>query len=452
MIPHTRERISGWGRYPVATSDVYRPDRTEALSAILDSRGKQTLIPRGLGRSYGDTAINNGGSVVVATGFDRMIAFDDTSGTLECEAGVSLETIIKTFLPRGWFIAVTPGTKFVTVGGAIANDVHGKNHHSDGSFSDFVDSFTLLIPTGEVLTCSRDENADVFWATVGGIGLTGFILTARIRLLPVETAYAKTDYLRARNLDELLAILVERDTGYRYSVAWIDCLATGSRMGRGVVMLGEHAMTDDLPPGIVDPYSVNKPIALGVPIDFPPIALNPVSIRAFNEAFYAINPTSLGKLVDYDRYFYPLDSIRDWNRIYGSRGFTQYQFIVPPDAAEGLTTIIRRLSDAKQASFLAVLKRCGDGNPGLLSFPMPGWMLALDIPMTPGLPSFLRELDRIVLDYGGRLYFAKDATTTPETIRAMYGDGIDRLREIRKRLDPDGVLSSDMALRLEIIS
>jgi decaprenylphospho-beta-D-ribofuranose 2-oxidase len=448
--PHTTETISGWGRYPLASCAVYRPERRSAIAEILDSREQQNYIARGRGRSYGDTAINEGGGVVETPALNQMIAFDQATGTLECEAGVGLDTIIDTFMRRGWFLPVTPGTRFVTVGGAIANDVHGKNHHSDGAFCDFVDSLTLLIPTGAVLTCSRTENADVFWATVGGIGLTGFILTVRLRLLPVETAYAKVDYHRAGNLDEALALLHEHDEKFRYSVAWIDCLATGSSMGRSVLMLGDHAQTCDLPPSLDDPYDIRKPLSLDVPIDFPSIALNPYTIKAFNELFYTVNKTTIGKLVDYERYFYPLDAVGNWNRVYGSRGFTQYQFIIPPDAVDGLAVIIRRLSEARQASFLAVLKRCGEGNDGLLSFPIPGYMLALDIPMTPGLVPFLREMDRIVLDYGGRLYFAKDATTTPETIRAMYGDGIDRMREIRQRLDPGGVLSSSMARRLGV--
>jgi len=431
---------------------VYRPERCDEIEGILSAREQPTFVARGRGRSYGDTSINADGGVVVTTELNRMIAFDGVSGVLECEAGVGLDDIIDTFLPRGWFLPVTPGTKFVTVGGAIANDAHGKNHHNDGTFAGFVESFTLLAPTGDVYTCSRDKNADIFWATVGGIGLTGFILTARIRLLSVDTAYAKADYFRARDLVEAFDLMREHDEGYRYSVAWIDCVATGAQLGRSVLMCGNHATVNDLPPNVATPFDVRLPPRVNVPVDFPSSTLNPLSIRAFNELYYATNPTKLGKLVDYERYFYPLDFVHQWNRVYGKAGFTQYQFIVPPEAQEGLKTIVECLSAAPEvSSFLAVLKRCGEENEGLLSFPMPGYMLALDIPMRPGLVEFLRELDRIVLDHGGRLYLAKDACMTAETFSRMYGEKLDRFREIRRRIDPDGVLSSSQARRLEIV-
>ena len=306
---------------------------------ILTSAEQPHYIPRGLGRSYGDTSINADGGVIDATRLNRMLSFNAEAGILECEGGVSLAEVIETYLPRGWFLPVTPGTKFVTIAGAIANDVHGKNHHRDGSFSNFVLDLVLLTPTGDVRTCSRQSDADIFWATVGGIGLTGIILSARMQLLPVESAYIRADYYRARNLDEALGLMAQYDEKYRYSVAWVDCLAKGKDMGRSVLMYGDHADVSDLPPTITDPFRVRGMLKVPVPFDFPPNVLNPLSIRLFNTAFYAINPTAEGKIIDYDRYFYPLDAIYNWNRIYGRHGFVQFQAVIP--SVEGLTKIFQ---------------------------------------------------------------------------------------------------------------
>ncbi len=428
---------------------MFRPEKRRTVAEILESDQQPHYIARGLGRSYGDTAVNGGGGVLSTVRLNRMLAFADDAGVLECEGGVSLAEILEVFLPRGWFLPVTPGTKYVTVGGAIANDVHGKNHHRDGTFSAHVLELTLLTPTGQRIVCSADVEPGVFWATVGGIGLTGVILTAKVRLQRVESAYMKVDYRRLKNIHETLDTIRETDADYQYSVAWVDCLAKGKSLGRSVLMLGEHAAADALPAVTNDPFGARARKKPGVPFDFPGIVLNPLSIKTFNAFFYAAHPSSDGKIIDYDSYFYPLDAVHNWNRIYGKRGFTQYQATFPTGREEGLINLLERLSAASCASFLAVLKRFGPQGPGLLSYPFEGYTLTLDIPIREGLLAFLAECDRLVLEYGGRLYLAKDMCMNAEAFAAMY-PRVGEFRKERHRLDPQGILSSRMARRLHL--
>lgn len=449
MIPSSTQRLSGWGRYPAEDCAVFRPEKRRSVHEILDSGQQPHYIARGLGRSYGDTAINGGGGVLSTVRLNRMLSFDGETGILECEAGVSLAEILEAFLPRGWFLPVTPGTKFVTIGGAIANDVHGKNHHRDGTFGAHVLELSLLTPGGEVNVCSPESRAEVFWATVGGIGLTGIILTAKVRLQRVESAYMKVDYRRLKNIQETLDVIRETDARYQYSVAWVDCLARGGALGRSVLMLGQHAAPNELRPGTGDPFDARARKKPGVPFDFPGFALNPLSIRAFNGAFYAMHPSRDGKIIDYDSYFYPLDAISNWNRVYGKRGFTQYQATFPTGKEDGLVQLLERLSAASCASFLAVLKRFGPEGKGLLSYPFEGYTLTLDIPMREGLLAFLSDCDRLVLQYGGRLYLAKDMCMSADSFAAMYPRA-GEFRKLRRELDPKGVLSSRMARRLRL--
>lgn len=448
------QRLSGWGRFPVEECRVYRPEKRRAIAALLQARRQACYLARGLGRSYGDAGVNGGevsSAVIDCTRLNRMLSFDPSTGLLECEAGVSLAEILDVFVPRGFFLSVMPGTKFVTVGGAIANDVHGKNHHRDGTFGQFVESFELLTARGKILTCSRKKNTDVFWAAVGGIGLTGVILTARLKLQPIESAYVVVDYLRARHIGEALAAIRESDDQYQYSVAWVDCLARGSHLGRSVLMRGNHARATECGPRIADPLRAKPKGQKTVPFDFPEFALNPLSIHAFNKLYYTIHRTAAGRIVDYDSYFCPLDSIHHWNRMYGKRGFAQYQATFPLDNSAGLEQLLERISESSCASFLAVLKRLGPANPGLLSYPFEGYTITLDIPMRADLIAFLRSLDEIVLAHGGRLYCAKDAATLPETFAAMY-PALERFRAIKNRLDPEHLFSSTMARRLGIVS
>jgi decaprenylphospho-beta-D-ribofuranose 2-oxidase len=444
MTPTT---LGGWGRYPTARCQVFRPERRTAVAEIIAAKAAPTFIARGLGRSYGDAALNAGGGVIVHDRLDRMLAFDAATGALECEAGVSFADVIATWLPRGWFPPVTPGTKFVTIGGAIAADVHGKNHHCDGTFSAFVEDLTLLTADGETLRCSRAERADVFWATVGGLGLTGMILTARVRLRAVASPWLQVDYRRARGLEETLAAFASGDAGSPYSVAWIDCLARGRAMGRAVTMHGDHATAAEAS----GQGKVTASHRFTVPFDAPGALLTPFTVGLFNAAYYAVHRDASRRLVDYERFFYPLDGVGDWNRLYGRRGFTQYQVALPPETGErGLVALLERLSASSRPSFLAVLKRLGPAGPGLLSFPREGYTLALDLPVRAGLVEFLGELDRIVLRHGGRVYLAKDATTTPEAVRAMYPK-LAEFQAVKAALDPRGVLSSSLARRLGLV-
>ena len=441
------QKVSGWGRYPVEECRVYRPEKRRGAVEVLRACSG-ALIARGLGRSYGDAAVNGGGYVLDYTRLNRMLSFDAAAGVLECEAGLSLAEILDVFVPRGFFLPVLPGTKFITVGGAIANDVHGKNHHVDGTFSRYVDQLTLLTPGGETLVCSPSEHSDVFWATVGGIGLTGVIVTARIRLRPVQTAYVKADYVRALNIDEALAAMNASDDRYTYSVGWVDCLSKGGRLGRSVLMRANLAGPGEIPRGW-DPLRPGKKRAKTVPVDFPGFVLNPLSIKAFNMVFYAAHPSVEGKLVDFDTYFCPLDSIGHWNRMYGKNGFAQFQATFPYSDSGGLVSLLELISKSSCASFLAVLKRMGAQGPGMLSYPSEGYTITLDIPMRRDLVAILRKMELLVLDHGGRMYTAKDATALPETFAAMY-PRLEEFRGVKSRLDPDNRFSSTQSRRLGI--
>ena len=441
--------MSGWGRFPVEPCYLFRPERRAEVAAILASGAQRTYVSRGLGRSYGDAALNRDGGVICHTRLNRFLSFDSSTGTLECEAGVSFEEILRSFLPRGFFLPVTPGTKFVTVGGAIAADVHGKNHHQDGTLASFILDLKLLTPTGSVLACSRDSNPEIFWATVGGMGLTGMILSARMQLRKIESAYVLVDYQKARNLEEALDAMGESDERYQYSVAWIDCLKGGKSLGRAVLMRGNHAA--ELPKRIRHPLAEPPRSHWNLPFDLPSLALNRLSVGAFNSLFYAFHRTMTKQVVDFESYFYPLDAIEDWNRLYGKRGFVQYQVALPQESGRtGLKALLRRLAESRRASFLAVLKRFGDGNPGLLSFPLRGYTLALDLPVTNGLVPLLRELDRVVISMGGRTYLAKDAVLSAADFRAMYPN-VEAFRAVKRKLDPQGLLSSSLARRLGIV-
>lgn len=450
--------LSGWGNFPVATCRVTRPETWGDLADVVTAGPEIDYIPRGLGRAYGDSALNADRGVIDHTRLNRFLAFDERTGVLECEAGVSFAEIIEHFLPRGWFLPTTPGTKFVTVGGAIAADVHGKNHHVDGSFGNFVVDLKLLLANGDVLDCSPSRNADVFWATVGGMGLTGVIVSARFRLNRVESAWYDVTYHRTANLDETLDCFAETDADYRYSVAWIDCLARGRSLGRSVAMLANDARATDLPANLVAPalvagtkLQIPRRRQKSIPFNFPGWVLNPLSVKAFNELYYATHRDGR-RFVDYDSFFYPLDGVQHWNRIYGRRGFVQYQALFPRESSRaGLVELLERIVASRKGSFLAVLKSTGAANSGLLSFPKPGHTLALDFPHTgEDLITLLRECDDIVLRHGGRLYLAKDALTTPHTFAAMY-PRLPEFREIKRRLDPHNRFVSSQARRLAIV-
>ncbi|MEB3285511.1 MAG: FAD-binding oxidoreductase [Candidatus Sericytochromatia bacterium] len=429
------------------TCPVTRPERRRELSQILASQNG-AYIARGLGRSYGDQALNTDGGVILMTRLNRMLSFDETTGVLVCEAGVTLAEIIEVFLPRGYFLWVTPGTKFVTVGGAIANDVHGKNHHVDGSFASCTLGFTLELPSGEVVECSREVNPEVFWATLGGAGLTGVVVMAAIRLRRVNSAWMRVDYRKLTDLDATLSALDAFDAHHTYSVAWVDTLARGGSLGRSISMHGDHLDAERLPASIRNPLSSPGNRQWVVPFELPVSGLNRWSVGAFNELFWLSHRTQMGRFVPLEPYFYPLDRVHHWNRLYGARGFVQYQVAFPrSQGPAALQRLLERLSVARAASFLAVIKRFGAGNSGLLSFPLEGFTLALDLPWHPSLPAFLRELDALTLAYGGRIYFAKDACADASTVAMMYP----RLNEfvaLKARLDPEQRLASILGRRV----
>jgi decaprenylphospho-beta-D-ribofuranose 2-oxidase len=444
------KNISGWGNLPVQRCKVFNPDGVAELEQTLRGGEPRGFIARGLGRSYGDASLNEDGGVVLSDLLARFISFDPKTGLLHCEAGVGLADVLEVFVPRGFFPPVTPGTKFVTIGGAIAADVHGKNHHRDGSFASFVDEFDLIDGRDRLLTCSRTQNPEAFWATLGGMGLTGVVVTAKIRLKPIETAYLNVDYSRAPNLDSALRQFLEGDGDYEYSVAWIDCLAAGPSLGRSVLIRGNPARLDQLPAKLRN-KALDTPKRGGktVPFQLPSWVLNPLTVKAFNATYYGQHKTRPGVLTHYDPFFYPLDSVHHWNRIYGKRGFVQYQAAVPPvGGREALIELLEKCTASKLASFLAVLKTFGEGNEGLLSFPIRGYTLALDLPNTGDkLRSLVDSLDQIVLKYGGRVYLAKDALLDAPRFARMY-PRLEEFKKVKQTLDPQNRFASSLARRI----
>lgn len=444
-MPTLISQISGWGRYPVQTCELERPERYADLRP-----GSDSLIARGQGRSYGDASLNENGRVLLTERIDRMLELDVKLGILRAEAGVTLADILPVIVKQGWFLPVTPGTKFVSLGGCVAADVHGKNHHHEGGFADYVLGIELILADGTRKTCSVTENEDIFWATVGGMGLTGIIGEVTLQLIPVQTSQMMVTHHAANNLVHLFQMLQDPALDDRYSVAWIDCLATGDQLGRGIAMFGHHASAAE--------YASESPLVTkpkrtrSLPFDFPAWALNPLSISAFNKLYYYKESRKKSPfLTGYDSYFYPLDAIGHWNRMYGKRGFVQYQCVIPDkDALAGMTALLQELSSSRRSSFLAVLKRFGVQGKGMLSFPMPGYTLALDLPIRDkGLFSLLDKLDNIVLHHGGRVYLAKDARLSAESFLAMY-PRYDEWLKIKTEIDPEHRFSSSLSRRLNI--
>ncbi len=443
------KEISGWGRYPRAYCELQRPERYAELRPA-----EGPTIARGQGRAYGDAAINAAHRVLLTERLDRLLAFDAQSGILRAEAGLTMQQLIDVTLPRGWFPLVTPGTKFVSLGGCVAADVHGKNHHHDGAFSSSVLSMELITAGGEHLRCSREENREAFWATIGGMGLTGIIGEVELQLRPVASAYLRTSHHAAKNLKHAFELFEEHD-GASYSVAWIDLQASGDAQGRSVVMLGEHAAVDEL-----DSAQQNAPLAIKprgarrIPFDMPGFLLNPLTIGAFNNLYYRLEGGKQGDfIVDYEKFFYPLDALSDWNRLYGKRGFIQYQCVVPREGAyEALSSLLDELAQSGHSAFLGVLKKMGAAGDGLLSFPMAGYTLALDLPCSgDALLELLQRFDAIVTAAGGRVYLAKDARLNAETLRQMY-PSVDTFVKVKHELDPGGRFSSNLSRRLGLES
>ncbi|HVX60723.1 MAG TPA: FAD-binding oxidoreductase [Pirellulales bacterium] len=440
--------LAGWSNYDRQACQVYRPEKVAELRRVVAGAPQDSVLSRGAGRSYNDAALNGGGGVLLHARLNRLLDFDPASGELKCEAGATFGEIIDFALPRGWFPSVTPGTKFVTVGGAIAADVHGKNHHQDGSFASCVASFRLLTADGRELICSRSQHSDAFWGTLGGMGLTGVVLDARLSLKPAPTAYLAVEHRRAENLDQALDEFAAHDHRFAYSVAWIDCLAKGKALGRSILMRGRHAPLNDLPRELVDsPRELECRRKRSVPFYLPQGLLNRWTVQAFNSLYYRVHRDQRA-IVHYDSFFYPLDSVLHWNRIYGRQGFIQYQAAFPvASSRRGVAALLEKLAGLGAASFLAVLKSFGPGNASPLSFSLQGHTLALDLPWRRDLPELMRELDELVLRYDGRTYLAKNPRLSRTAFEAMYPE-TERFRRIKNELDPQHRFSSSLARRL----
>jgi len=440
-------KISSWGKYPLIEGEVRSFGSEEDLGRFI--RNLSPWIPRGLGRSYGDSSLS--ANMVSTLKWNRFLSFDEKSGRLHCQAGVSFEEILEVFVPRGWFPPVTPGTKFITVGGAVASDVHGKNHHKEGSFSKHLESFRLLTPSGDVKTCSRAENFPLFEASCGGMGLTGVILDASFRMRRIETSYIRQTSLRANNLDEIFRSFEEHRNA-TYSVAWVDCLARGKHTGRSLLLLGEHASLKDLKGSRHEKelLKTHRTKKINIPFSMPGFMINSLSVRIFNWIYYRRVPAGIHtSFIHYDPYFYPLDAISNWNRLYGKRGFTQYQLVLPAEKSfDGLEKILDLVSRNGLGSPLTVLKAFGSEN-GMLSFPMEGYTLALDFPISNNLFSLLDSLDTIVQECGGRVYLSKDCRMTADAVKRGY-PRLEEFLKIRQELDGDKRLKSMQSERLNI--
>jgi len=450
-MPGRTVTLTGWGRISPSAAELAEPasaaSAAELLSGGTAARG---VIPRGLGRSYNNAAQCAGGVVISTARLNRILSLDASTGLATCEAGVSLEQLMVAGLPAGWFVPVSPGTRQVSVGGAIAADVHGKNHHVAGSFARHVRSFEIVLPGGEPRTVTPQSDPALFWATAGGMGLTGLIVRATVQLKRVATSRVRVDTVRTADIDETMATLAEHDRGYGYTVAWSDSLARGVGLGRSVITSGDFAEPADLPPDDrEDPFAFRPGARLGVPPGFPPGLVNRYTVAVANEAWYRKAPRSRrGELQAIGTFFHPLDGIRNWNRVYGPGGFRQYQYVLPFGQDAAVRRSFELVSGARAPSFVTVLKRFGPGDDGLLSFPMAGWTLALDFPArTPGLAGLLGRLDRLVADAGGRVYLAKDSRVPPGVLAEMY-PRLAEFAKLRAELDPAGILASDLSRRL----
>jgi len=425
-----------WGNYPIIENTV-----SSFHTSIFDE-SDGNIIPFGNGRSYGDSCLNE--KIVTVKEHNYFLHFDEKKGLLHVQAGVLLKEILEVFVPRGWFLSVSPGTKLVTVGGCIASDVHGKNHHKAGCFSECVEEFNLLLPNGELKTCSKTQNVALFRATCGGMGLTGIITDAKIFLKPIQSKYIQQSIIKTKNLKDTLEVFESEELqNAPYSVAWIDCLSKGKKQGRSLINFGDFCEDQQL-----DYHAKTK---LNIPFYFPSFALNKWSVKAFNFLYYnRIRKRKTVKKVKFESFFYPLDAITNWNRIYGKDGFTQYQFILPKaNSYKGLQLILSEISKAQKGSFLVVLKLYGKENENYLSFPIEGYSLALDFKIEKGIFELLDRLDALVNEFEGRVYLSKDVRITKENFEKGYPK-IEQFRAIRKEYEMAEKLQSLQSRRVEI--
>ncbi|MDB5091640.1 MAG: FAD-binding oxidoreductase [Mucilaginibacter sp.] len=434
--------LSGWGNYPVIESKEDSFVFTDQLVPLIED--ELPFIPRGNGRSYGDSSL--GKRTISTLKYDKILSFDTVNGVFECQPGITLSQVLEVIVPQGWFLPVTPGTKLITIGGAVGSNVHGKNHRKEGSFSKYIIDMDVRLASNTVVTCTAGENADLFEATCGGMGLTGVVTRVKFRLKKIDTSYMKQKQIKAENLDVLL-LLFEKYQDFSYTVAWIDCLKKGEQFGRSILTVGEHASLNELnDEQKKDPFQLPAKKMLNFPFNLPSWVLNTFTVRAFNFLYYTKNfKKEIDSVVLYDSFFYPLDAINNWNRMYGKNGFVQYQFVLPPEAKQGLVEILNRISDKGMGSFLTVLKALGK-QESMISFCREGYTLALDFPLRSGVLEFLDELDEIVLKYGGRLYITKDARMKPGML-ANYPE-LGKFKSIVKKYNPDGKIRSAQSDRL----
>ena len=466
MELHTTEKsLHGWGRTAATTAHVLSTPDVDVIKAAVaqvaednadkPSHLRRGVIARGMGRSYGDPAQNAGGLVIDMQPLNKIHSIDPESGIVDVDGGVTLDQLMKAALPYGLWVPVLPGTRQVTIGGAIGPDIHGKNHHSAGSFGDHVTSMELLVADGRVLHLEPEgENSDLFWATVGGMGLTGIILRAKIKMTKTETAYFIADTDRTDNLDETVAFHSDgSEHNYTYSSAWFDVISPEPKLGRSTISRGSLATLEQLeelaPKLAKDPLKFNAPQLMTVPDIFPNFTMNKLSLMAIGEAYYLMGAPARNQVKNLTQFYQPLDLIGEWNRGYGSNGFLQYQFVVPTDAVEPFKDIIRDMQRSGHYSALNVFKLFGPGNKAPLSYPMPGWNVCVDFPIKPGLGAFLDDLDKRVMEFGGRLYLAKESRTSAENFHKMY-PGLEGWLKTRNDIDPTGVFASDMSRRLEL--
>jgi len=440
-------KTSNWGNYPQIDTVLHVFKSENNLLEKLNHLNK--VIPRGKGRCYGDSSLAS--NIVSTLLYNGVLSFDDKKGIISCQSGVIIEDLLKVIVPKGWFLPVVPGTKTVTIGGAIASDIHGKNHHNEGCFSSHIIEIELMLENGTIVKCSREKSPEIYWLTCGGMGLTGVILTATFQLKPIGTAYIKCEMVKAKNLIEIMD-LFEKSNDWTYTVAWIDCLSKGENMGRSIMIRGDHALKEELPAhknGNI-PLKTKNRRRINIPFYFPSFILNPITVKIFNSIYYSRLTRSPKKsIIDYDSFFFPLDSIRHWNKMYGKKGFTQYQFVLPKNKSfEGLVEVFDKIREKGEGPFLAVLKLFGK-QEGILSFPMEGYTLSLDFPIRDGLFEFFDELDSIVLKNGGRIYLAKDVRMSRDMFFKSYPNAVKFVNKI-KELNQNLKFSSLQSERLGI--
>ena len=453
-VPQQLVELHGWGRAGSTRAHLTSIESVAGAVSALRQAGDRGVTARGLGRSYGDAAQNAGGTALDLTRLDRILHVDAEAEppTVTAQAGVSLDTLMRALLPFGLWIPVLPGTRQVTVGGAIAADVHGKNHHTEGSFGNHVASLELLTADGTIRTVTpADEDPALFWATIGGMGLTGLVLSATINVQRTESAYFLVDTERCTDLDDLMARMTSRDENYTYSVAWFDAVTRGKHLGRAVLTRGNKAKRQDLSPKLRrDPLAFTAPSLGSIPEVFPNRMVNVATAKAFSAAWYRKAPKHrVGELQNITQFFHPLDIVAEWNRVYGPNGFLQYQFVVPFAEAEAFRSCVHLIAHSGHLSCLNVLKRFGPSNRAPLSFPMPGWTLTVDLPIEDGLERLCNQLDEVVVTAGGRVYLAKDSRLGAATFRQMY-PRLEDFLQVRRAVDPHHLFTSDLARRLQL--